>query len=799
MWTNNNKKKSNKKSGSNSEAEEFLETLDFIEIWIDRIERDISNLDTVANSAYKSFSKRNSTLSQEFGKVSEEINRQQQAYNAYMAKANSLGLSWDYINKIQNGTLQIEDIRDEGLNEKIEQYQEFYEKALDCRDAIYELNETLGDLAQAKFDNVASEYDAQLSEIEHRINNIEHGLEMVEAKGNFASKSYYEMLMSTEQENISMLQKEYAALQSAFNEAMSSGAIEQYSESWYDMRSQINDVEEALGDAQKALIEYKNEMREMDWQIFEKQQEYLGNITNESDFIRELLSLNENDLFNKDTGKLTDKGITTGGLHAMDYNVYMAQADEYRNKVEEINKELASDPYNTTLIDKKNEYLEAQRESILNANEEKKAVQDLIEESYSRMLDILQELIDKRKEALQAEKDLYDYEKNIKEQTKNITDIEKQLTALKGDDSEEAKSKRQELESSLEQAKSDLEETEYDQWLSDQEKLLDDLYTQYEEVLNERLDNIDGLMMDMIDSTNQNSEMINNTINSATGDVGYKITDEMKNIWDTTNTGIGKVVSDYSSTFSSTLSTTNNYVKQILELISKTVAKAEEEKHQNTNPGSGGSGGGGGSSGGGGSGGSGSGGSAGGFFRYKADSYPKNKLRTETSIVDRLKYHNFDSSWSARKSYYSAMGLSGTYTGSASQNVNMINWMKRNGYAKGGQIGDLIQSTGETGFALVRKGEYVLTKDQFEIADRMISDLIDFAKYQPKTGSIANTSTTSNNMNGDIVMNFNLPNVKDSKDFLRVIQTDKAVQKAIQSAALDSAMGKNSLNINRFK
>ena len=674
-----------------TKEDNYKETFDWIEVAIDRIERAIKRLDTVAQSAYKSFSKRNSTLTKELSKVREEIRLQEKAYNTYMNAANKISIPSSYKNKIRNGSFNIETLKGEKnktLVENIKQYQELYEKALDSKEAIDELNETIGDLASQKFDNVVSEYDAKLSEIESKISKIETGLDIVDAKGQFASKNYYDTLMSIEKENINMLTKEYNALNSAFTQAMNEGNIEKYSEQWYSMKSQINDVEEALLDAQKSLIEYKNEMREMDWSIFEKGQEYISELQKESDFLVELLSFNESELFNKDTGKFTNKANAVGGLHAVNYNAYMGQADMYRKKVEELNTELAKDPTNTILIDKKNEYLEAQRQAIKNANDEKMAVKDLISDSYEKMLEILQEMIDKRKEALQAEKDLYDYQKNIESQTKNITNLRKQLLALQGDDSEESQSKRQQLEDQLKSAESELEETEYNQWLSDQEKLLDDLFTEYETVLNARLDNIDGLMSEMIDSTNANASTIDQTIKDTTSGVGYQITDGMKGIWNDTGNGIGKVVSDYSSNFTNTMTTTNNYIQQCVNLLNQIVTKANQESSKNTGgvvkpttPPSGGS-----StttppstttkpSGGGSKPSSGGNSKPGSFFVYKKDSFPKSKLRVNTSITDRLKYNNFDSSFARRKSYYKSMGLSGTYTGSASQNVAMINWI----------------------------------------------------------------------------------------------------------------------------
>ena len=98
---------------------------DWIERVIKKIERAIQRLEIVANSAYKSFSKRNSTLAQQFNKVTEEIRIQQQAADAYMREANAIGLSAEYRDKVINGTMDIETIVDnEELVDKINKYQD---------------------------------------------------------------------------------------------------------------------------------------------------------------------------------------------------------------------------------------------------------------------------------------------------------------------------------------------------------------------------------------------------------------------------------------------------------------------------------------------------------------------------------------------------------------------------------------------------------------------------------------------------------------------------------------------------
>lgn len=802
-----NKFYNNALTWGDDDADDFKDAVDWIEVWLDRIQRKIEELDTIASSAFKSFSKRGEALADQYAAVTEEIRRQQAAYKKYMQYADQVSLSASYKEKVRNGTLQIEKITDEDLKEKIDEYQELYEKALDCKQAVVDLNEQLGEIVKTNFDNIVDEFDALLNRIESVTDATEKALDIVEAKGNFASKTYYESLIATEQENLAMLREEYSALQEAFDEAMKTGHIEEGSSAYYEMQEQIREVESAIQDAMLSMIEFKNEMWENDWSIFEKAIQYIEEITKESDFLVDLLSLNENDLFSKKSGKLNDYGMSVGGLHAMDYNVHMANAQAYAKEIEKINKELAKDPYNTILLDKKYEYIQAQQDSIKAANNEKMAIRDLIEESYNRMLEILQKLINKRKDLLQAEKNLYDYERNIADQTKNITSLRKQLIALEGDQNEETQARRQTLQDQLESAEKDLEATEYDQWLTDQEKLLADLYTDYEEVLNERLDNIDGLMSEMIDSANQNAEMINQTITGAADKVGYDITEGMSGIWNNSDSGLGKVVTDFGANFTSAMTTANDYVRKIYEYISGTVAKSETEKATNTSPAknpssttttqsankSTSS--------------SSSNSSTSNnsnspfkhnFFKYLKNEYPRDGLNISESVIDRMKYNNINPDFNLMKSYYAGMNLGSAsdYVGSFEQNVAMLNWLKSNGYSSGGTIGKLIHRAGEDGFVLAKEGEHILNREQLSLASNMVSELINFAKFTPNVGAIKGMSYAHN---GNNVFNFNLPNVKDEQSFLKEIQTNKQVQQALISATLGKAMGKNTFDVNRFK
>lgn len=118
-------KSSSKSSSSTSSAEKAAEDLiDWIAVLLERVakqtERAIEAIDTAIGLVNKQ-----SATSTAISKVQNEIAKQQQAYNAYLSKANSLGLSSDYVSKVQNGSLNIENVSNEDLKKKIEDYKKW--------------------------------------------------------------------------------------------------------------------------------------------------------------------------------------------------------------------------------------------------------------------------------------------------------------------------------------------------------------------------------------------------------------------------------------------------------------------------------------------------------------------------------------------------------------------------------------------------------------------------------------------------------------------------------------------------
>ena len=557
-------------SSSDDEEEEEREKIDWIEIAIARIERLIENLGRVAESTFKKLAQRLKATDEEIEAIAEEISIQQAGEQRYLEEASSIGLSEDLAEKVRNGTIDINEY-DKDTQDLINDYQEWYEKALDCADAVEELHENLASLYQDRFEMVETDFDNQLALLEHLTTTYENGMDDIEERGYLMTTKYYEASRKVQQQNIDILNKELAELIQKMSDGMNSGEIQEGSETWYEMQKSINGVKEAIQEANTEIIRLGNSIRNTNWEHFDYLQERISDITREADF---LISLMEHSKLFDDRGQFSSTGMATMGVHGQNYNVYMNQADRYAREIERIKKEIESDPANTDLIERREELLDLQRESILNAEDEKEAIVDLVREGIETELAALNDVIDAYKESLDTAKDLYDYQKKLSNQAKNVASIQKQLAAYAGDNSEESRATIQRLNAKLGDAMEKLEETERERTIKEQKAMLDNLYSEYESILNERLDNVDALISDMIDTINENASNINDTLISESHDVGYTISDSMRSIW-ASGGEASSVITKYGDSFLSEMTSVNAVLNGIAANVARMIAASD--------------------------------------------------------------------------------------------------------------------------------------------------------------------------------------------------------------------------------
>lgn len=519
------------------------ETVDWLEILLDRAERIVKQFTNKLENTFKGFNSRMSALTSAISSTKTEISKNQSAYNAYMQKANSVKLSDSLKKQVREGAYYIYDY-DEKTQELIESYRNYYEKALDAKDAIDELTKSLSELYKQAFDIVSTRYDNEFAALNNRSDMISNSIDLAEAGGYFANIESYSDLIKIAESKIAKGQQEYADLTKKLNEAVASGAVEKYSDEWWDMYNQILEVANGIQEAQIAVAEFEEAVRELKWEQFDFLQERISQITEEADFLIGLLE--NSDLFD-DAGQFTSEGLATVSLRAVNYNTYMAQAKQYAEELKNIEAELANDPSNKNLIERREELLGLQRDSIEAAYDERDAIADLIQDGIDAEMDAVEKLIDAYTDALDSAKDLYEYRKKVADYSDDIAKLRKQLIAYQGDTSEEARAQVQKITVDLAEAEENLREAEYDQYISDQKKMMDEFKSDYQAALNERLDNLDSLIEQLIADANANSADVTAAINEAASNAGYTLTDNMTEILSDTNgqiAGVTSVLSD---------------------------------------------------------------------------------------------------------------------------------------------------------------------------------------------------------------------------------------------------------------
>lgn len=139
------------------------------------------------------------------------------------------------------------------------------------------------------------------------------------------------------------------------------------------------------------------------------------------------------------------------------------------------------------------------------------------------------------------------------------------------------------------------------------------------------------------------------------------------------------------------------------------------------------------------------------------------------------------------------MSMGGTYIGSSSQNIRLIELLKKNGFANGGTVGSLVKKSGEDGFILAHSGEEVLSIPKLELASGMVDQLIDFANLQPPLNKVSQIRNQEKTVNNDVNMQIVLPNVKDYEQFEKELLRSKKFESVVQSITFDRVTGRNSL------
>ena len=259
----NTKSNSNSNPDSSDSAEKSEELLDWIETLLSRASR-LTELATSAVDRAVGLANKQNALVDAVTKTQNEITTNQNAANKYFAQAKSLGLAPGYVDKIKNGTLDIESITDDNLKDKISKYKDYYEKGLSAQDKVLDLQDKLNELYQKRLEIIEKEYDT-IVEVNDSLKDmldakISYNSAYGVANDNQDNIDSINKSIKAQEDTINQFTKKLDAYQKEVNSQITSGTLKKGSEDYRSAQKNLNDFTANIYKASQELIELRDKL-----------------------------------------------------------------------------------------------------------------------------------------------------------------------------------------------------------------------------------------------------------------------------------------------------------------------------------------------------------------------------------------------------------------------------------------------------------------------------------------------------------------------------------------------------------
>lgn len=529
---------SNNNNSSSSSSKDFEETIDWIEIELTRLAHTLDEFTNLADNYYSGYHKQNEMLNKAMEQTQKVIKANEDAYSYYIQKANSVGLSGDYQQRVRNGEINIQDITDENLKEKIDEYQKWYEKAQDCRDSIIDLNAELKKLGLQKIDNIIDDFESIVSVTDSIISHFDTANKLLEAQGKTIDIGNLKGIVEQRNNAALFLRGEMKKLRDEENALLANGTITKWSQEWYELEAKIYDVSAALNENQANVYELRQQIREVQWKSFSKAIETIDAL---NDNLESTLSLiNDMEMFGRDSDLLNLNGKLKLGLVTKQLgNARQAVAD-YEHAFSALNEELKNGNINQEqYAEQFKELNKGRQDAISNVKEYREAILDLIRDGINKETEAMQKLVDSRKDDLRAQKESADYARTLRDKTTEINKIKAQITALEGDDSASAKAQIRNLQNQLKEAEQDLQDTQDDHAFDVLQDGYDSAMEKFEQIqedelylLNSSLEEQNKAIQNMLAVARDSYQEVYDELGNLAEVYGIKLSEDLTSPWE---------------------------------------------------------------------------------------------------------------------------------------------------------------------------------------------------------------------------------------------------------------------------
>lgn len=526
-------------AAQNANTKAIEESQDWVSVKLDRISKQLDEYKTLASDYYQAFANQNKMLDTAINQVKANIQTNEQAYMAYMQKANSIGLDAGYKQRVMNGEINIETITDENLKNLISEFQDFYEKAQDCREAIIDLKSQIVELSTQKIDNILDDYDAFFAMSDSIYGRFEAENKLFDAMGKSASEYNLQMMLNQRNNQVMYSRGELEDLVNLNNSLLQSGDIKMWSQEWYDLQGKIHDVYTQIYEAETEVYELRQQLREVRWEPFRKAIEQIDAV---NDNLENTLSLiSDLEAFGKDSDTLNMNGKLQLGLLTKQLGNARQAVAEYENAFKALDNELANGNITQGQYDEQlKELNEGRWEAVSSVKKYRDAILDLVKDGINKETEAMQKLVDTRKKDLQAQKDAANYARTLRDKTTEINKIKAQIASLQGDDRASTKAQLRNLQNQLKEKEQDLQDTQDDHAFDVLQDGYDNAMEKFEEIqenelylLNSSLEAQNEAIANMLMVARDNYQEVYDELNEIAEVYGMKLSSDIVNPWTT--------------------------------------------------------------------------------------------------------------------------------------------------------------------------------------------------------------------------------------------------------------------------
>lgn len=258
-----------KNTSSNDDlSKQFDKAQDWLERYIKAFEDQQDQLERLRSDIYDNYKQQNDVINQEISLIKGFQSQYSKMYDTYMNQAYKSGLSKSYQDKVISGQINIEDISDETLKTRIEEFQKWADKASEVRDKVQELNKDLKDLSRQKLSNIEDDFDKIISYYNNITDHQENWANQLDKNGRTVTVSIYKKALDGISTSLDLLREKHNKLEAQFNSLVRSGDIQKYSDDWYEWKQTIESVWTDYDDLLTKQKELNNSIRELNWKQF---------------------------------------------------------------------------------------------------------------------------------------------------------------------------------------------------------------------------------------------------------------------------------------------------------------------------------------------------------------------------------------------------------------------------------------------------------------------------------------------------------------------------------------------------